>query len=64
MAITYLDEAAKMYILVFVAGNFIYVAADIWKHLLKSKKWYGNLIEVVGFSLGVGIMFLLLLLEN
>ena len=64
LAINTLDEASKMYVLVFVAGNFIYVAADIWRHILKSHTWYGNIIEAVGFALGVGIMFLLLLLET
>jgi hypothetical protein len=49
---------------VFVGGNFIFVAADIWKHLLKNTTWYGNFIEIIGFVIGVGIMFLILLLET
>lgn len=30
-------EAAEYYILSFVAGNFIYLAADIWKNLFMNK---------------------------
>lgn len=28
----------------FVAGNFIYIAADIWKNLLKNKKKIMNFV--------------------
>ena len=60
-----LDEAVKIYLLVFVAGNFVYIAADIWRHLFKNtgEKWK-NVLEFFGFALGVGVMFLLLLLEE
>ena len=37
-----LSDVAKQYILVFVAGNFLYIAADIWRHLLLNKKFYIN----------------------
>lgn len=38
-----LSEEAKEYIMVFVAGNFVYIASDIWKHLFISD-WKGTLI--------------------
>ena len=67
LAITSFDHATKAYILVFVAGNFLYIAADIWRHLLKNSgegaRWR-NLLEFTGFCLGVGVMYLLLLLET
>lgn len=62
LAIADLTEVAKMYILVFVAGNFIFIAADIWRHLFKNSGVMKNLIEFAGFALGVGSMYLILLL--
>lgn len=44
LAITNLTDVAKMYILVFVAGNFIYIAADIWRHLFKNSGISKNLL--------------------
>ena len=67
LTITSFDYATKAYILVFVAGNFLYIAADIWRHLLKNRDsgaWLRNLLEVSGFFMGVSIMYLLLLLET
>lgn len=32
-----ISDEAQNYVLVFVAGNFIYIGADIWKHLLANK---------------------------
>ena len=65
LGITHLDDAPKLYILVFVAGNFIFIAADIWKNLFKNKGApLKNVLEFFGFALGVGVMFLLLLLEE
>lgn len=39
-----LNSQAETYVMTFVAGNFIYIAADIWRHLLKNKKKVMNLI--------------------
>lgn len=65
LGINSLDDATKAYILVFVAGNFIYIAADIWRNLFKNKTgWWKNIIEFLGLALGIGVMFLLLLLEE
>jgi uncharacterized membrane protein len=50
--------------LVFVAGNFLYISADIWKNLFKNRQASRNLFEFFGLALGVGIMFLLLLTET
>jgi len=59
-----IDEAALNYVLVFVAGNFIYIGSDIWKHLLRNKNVALNILEAVVFSIGVGAMFLILLAES
>lgn len=59
-----LGEAVQLYILVFVAGNFIYISADIWRHLLKNKDACLNITEFVCFSVGVGAMYLVLLAEG
>lgn len=64
LAITDLDELTKTYILIFVAGNFIYIAAEIWTHLFKNSVFVKNLIEFVGFGVGVAAMYLILLLES
>lgn len=64
LALGQIDDAAQNYILVFVAGNFIYIGADIWRHLLTNKKLGLNIAELVMFSLGVGGMFLVLLAEG
>lgn len=37
LAIVQMHQLVKLYILVFVAGNFIYIAADIWQHIFKNK---------------------------
>ena len=44
LAITDLDNVAKTYVLVFVAGNFIFIAADIWRNLFKNSGFIKNLI--------------------
>lgn len=59
-----IDEAAENYVLVFIAGNFIYIGSDIWKHLLRNKNVALNILEAVVFSIGVGAMFLILLAES
>ena len=66
LGISNADDATKMYILCFVAGNFIYISADIWRNLFNNKDApFRNVIEFFGIALGVGIMYILLLvLEN
>jgi hypothetical protein len=61
LAIGSISEEAQNYVLVFVTGNFIYIGANIWRHLLANKKMALNILEVLMFSLGVGAMFLVLL---
>lgn len=39
-----IGEAVQIYILAFVAGNFIYIGADIWRNLLKNKDACLNII--------------------
>jgi zinc transporter ZupT len=64
LALGTIDDAAQNYIMVFVAGNFIYIGADIWKNLLSNDKFILNLGEILMFSVGVGAMFLVLLAEG
>lgn len=67
LAVVNLSEVAKTYIMVFVAGNFIYIASDIWQHILKNKgegSKRGNALEIFGLSVGIGSMFALTLLEH
>jgi hypothetical protein len=47
----------------FVAGNFTFIAADIWKNLFKNKTTCKNVFEFLGVALGVGCMYLVLLAE-
>ena len=59
-----IDDATQNYVLVFVAGNFIYIGSDIWRHLLNNKSFLLNLGEILMFSVGVGAMFLVLVIEG
>ena len=61
LALGDISDDAQNYVLVFVAGNFIYIGADIWKHILGNKRTVLNILEFVMFSIGVGAMFLVLL---
>ena len=61
LALGSISDDAQNYVLVFVAGNFIYIGADIWKHILGNKRTVLNILEFVMFSIGVGAMFLVLL---
>lgn len=38
-----LNENVQTYIMVFVAGNFIYISSDIWKHLFNGN-YYTNIL--------------------
>jgi hypothetical protein len=46
--------------MVFVAGNFMYIGGDIWRNILKNNSFCKNLIEFAGFSIGVGLMYVVL----
>jgi hypothetical protein len=59
-----LDEVTTNYVLVFIAGNFIFIAADIWRKLFRNTNMWKNLIELIGILIGVGLMFLILNLEG
>jgi zinc transporter ZupT len=56
-ALNSLNDATQQYILVFVAGNFMYIASDIWKHLFQNHKMSINLMEFAGFSIGICSMY-------
>jgi zinc transporter ZupT len=44
LALGSIGEDVQIYILSFVAGNFIYIGADIWRNLLKNKDFCSNLL--------------------
>lgn len=48
-----LSFKTRQYVLVFVAGNFMYIASDIWKNLFRHHRWVINLLEAVGLLTGV-----------
>jgi zinc transporter ZupT len=50
-----LSPETKQYALVFVAGNFIYIASDIWKNLFRHTSLWVNALEMVGLLLGVAL---------
>jgi hypothetical protein len=56
LATSGLSDVTQTYIMVFVAGNFLYIGADIWRHILKGK-WVMFTLELLGFFIGVGAMF-------
>jgi hypothetical protein len=60
LMITELNEVATNYVLIFVAGNFIFIAADIWRNLFRNKKLWKNLVELGGIVIGVAIMYWIL----
>lgn len=49
--------------MVFVAGNFIYIAADIWRNLFQGS-WRLNLAELLLFCGGTASMFGIKFLED
>jgi hypothetical protein len=57
------SDSAKMYVMVFVAGNFMYIAADIWRHLFKAG-WISNLLQFLFFGIGTAAMFGIKILED
>ena len=64
LAVADVSELAQMYILVAVAANFIYIAADIWKNMFKNEGAWRNVVEFLGFGVGIAAMYLILLLES
>lgn len=37
LAVVNFDDVAKSYTMVFVAGNFLFIGADIWRNMFKNK---------------------------
>jgi zinc and cadmium transporter len=48
-----LSPTIREYVLVFVAGNFLYIASDIWKNLFHHVRKTYNLLEGIGLIMGV-----------
>ncbi len=64
LAVNNLSTVAQIYIMSFVAANFMFIAADIWRNLFKNKSKCKNAFEFFGAALGVGCMYLVLLVES
>ncbi len=65
VAIGEMSEAANSYSLGFVAGNFYYIAlVEMVPEIMKVKGWKNHLSQFIFMSLGIGIMFLILLAED
>ena len=64
LALGNISDQTQDYFLIFVAGNFIYISADIWRNIMKNKQLSTNFVEFLCFALGVGCMFLVLLAES
>lgn len=58
LALGGMNKASQNYIMTFVAGNFIYVGADIWRNILRNKSFLHNSMELAMFFFGVGAMFM------
>ena len=56
--------SSEDYILTFVAGNFIYIASDMWKKMMRSDMTLLSIFEFLTYALGIGIMYLILLVEE
>jgi zinc and cadmium transporter len=50
-----LSSVTRQYMLVFVCGNFLYIASDIWRNLFRHSNPLVNLLEGVGLIYGVFI---------
>jgi zinc and cadmium transporter len=58
------SEILSALILPFAAGGFIYIAgADLIPELHKETKFSTSLLQLIYFLLGIGVMFLLLLVD-
>lgn len=57
------SEEFEQYIMVFVAGNFLYIAADIWRSLFQGKMFM-NILQFLAFIGGAGAMFGIKFLED
>ena len=64
LAISSVKEVVQHYVLVFVAANFIFIAADIWRNLYKNQAFGRNCLEFFGVGIGIAGMYLVLLLEK
>lgn len=44
LALGGISQKAQNYVMTFVAGNFIYIGADIWRNLLKNRSNCQNIV--------------------
>jgi len=64
LAISEISELSKAYLLSFTAGNFIYIAlAQLIPIIIHIKGKLINLLIFSGIIFGIGIMYLILILE-
>jgi zinc transporter ZupT len=60
-----ISEASKAYSLAFVAGNFFYISlAQMIPEIIKKKKLTQVILQYCFIILGMGIMFLILIIES
>ena len=57
-------SGAEDYILIFVAGNFIFISSDMWKKMMKTDMTCLSIFEFLSYIFGIGIMYLILLVEE
>ena len=58
-------EVTQLYLLAWVGGNFVYLAAEIWRQLLRHKNSFcKNFLEVIFLFVGIGIMYLITLIDD
>ena len=53
-----LSPSTKQYVLVFVAGNFMYIASDIWKTLMQNENKIMDFVEMGAVFVGVYVTLL------
>jgi zinc transporter ZupT len=65
IALGQISQSSKAYCLGFVAGNFFYISlAEMVPVIMKKKKLWDQILQFGFIILGIGIMFLILLLED
>ena len=59
-----ISDVAVHYLYALIAANFIYIAANLWKKMIKQDSFCLNFFEMLSFAVGIGSMFLVVLAES
>lgn len=62
LSLSTVSEISQNYTMCYVAGNFIFIASQIWPALLRKTIWY-KILDSIGVILGIGVMYLILLAD-